>query len=238
MPRAPRRTPPFRGRRPARSACRGAIAAPDRARRSQPADARVGCATAAFASSSCAVRHVARRTRSTNPPSRHSSRRSGIEKQCSITRRPRARAWSIRERVVGRVAGVDHERLVGFASQLDLELEGAPLRVAGDAVAVVVESRLADRDATRMRGVARQQRLVEQLRVVRVAADRRVDLREGNGGRERGGARSGSVPTVTSAALPPSRVARRAPLRAARRPRDGCASRSPRSSGRAARASL
>ena len=66
-----------------------------------------------------------------------------------------------------------------------MELEGAALRVPGRAVAVVVEPGFADRDAARMRSVAPQLVLVEQLRVVRMTTNRRIDAVKGLGRRER-----------------------------------------------------
>jgi hypothetical protein len=56
---------------------------------------------------------------------------------------------------------VDHERLGGLARQLDLRLERRVLQVARGAVAVVVEARLADRDAARVGGKLAQQLDVE-----------------------------------------------------------------------------
>ena len=69
-----------------------------------------------------------------------------IEKQCRITRSPCVRVQQ-RQRVVLGSAGVDHQRLVGLARELDLGLERALLILARRVVAVVVQAGLADRDA-------------------------------------------------------------------------------------------
>ena len=75
--------------------------------------------------------------------------------------------------VVGR-ARVDHERLAGLARERDLRRERALLILARRAVAVEVETRLADRHAALVRGERAQLGevgVVEALRRVRVAAD-------------------------------------------------------------------
>jgi hypothetical protein len=55
-----------------------------------------------------------------------------------------------REGVLGRGAGVDDEWLAQFMRELDLRFECPQLKIAWRAVAVVVESGLADRNAARM----------------------------------------------------------------------------------------
>ncbi len=79
---------------------------------------------------------------------------------------------------------MDHERLARLARERDLRGERALLVRARRAVAVEVEAGLADRDAALVRGQRAQLGqvgVVEARRVVRVAADRRVHLREGLG---------------------------------------------------------
>ena len=93
------------------------------------------------------------------------------------------------KRVVVGGPGVDHERLTGITRELDLGVEGALLIAARGVVAVIVEARLPDRDALlvrRERMQLGQVGVVEAGRLVRVAPDGRVHLRERVGGRERG----------------------------------------------------
>ena len=123
---------------------------------------------------------------------RHSSIRSGIEKQWRITRDAARELSEHPQRVVLGGARVDHERLRRFARERDLCGERALLIGRGRAVAVVVEPGLADRDAPRVRGQRLQLGevgVVEPGRAVRVAADRGVHLREVLGGLERRAAR-------------------------------------------------
>ena len=83
---------------------------------------------------------------------------------------------------------MDDQRLAQPVSQLDLRLEGALLIGGGCVVAVVVKAGLPDRHAA---GVGSERLEVGQLGVIEarglvgVAADRRVDLGKGVGGRQR-----------------------------------------------------
>ncbi len=105
---------------------------------------------------------------------------------------PSASAASDRERVLVGVSCMDDEGRARGACEGDLCPERALLVVPGGVLAVVVEPRLADRDAARVR----RQRLqlgqvgvVEAARLVGVTADRRIHLGERLGRRERGAAR-------------------------------------------------
>ena len=85
------------------------------------------------------------------PRSIASSTRQGARKQCRITGTPVGARVEDREDVVDRaglavgVAGVDDDRQVEVAGDLDLRLEGAALVVAAGRFAVVVDPGLADR---------------------------------------------------------------------------------------------
>jgi hypothetical protein len=98
-----------------------------------------------------------------------------------------------RQRVVIGRAGVDHERLTEPAGEDDLGEERTLLVGLSGALAVVVESGLADGDAARVGGERLEfgeLAIVEGSRVVRVVADDGVDLREQLGrcqGEPRGG---------------------------------------------------
>ena len=87
----------------------------------------------------------------------------------------------------GLVAGLAHvhdERQAGAPRQLDLGAEGAALRVARREVAVEVQADLADGDDPRPRRERLelgQQRVVQQVRLVRVQADGGVHAVEGRG---------------------------------------------------------
>ena len=97
-----------------------------------------------------------------------------------------------RERVLIGGASVDHQRLAGLASELDLGVKGSLLVGAGGVVPVVVKPGLPDRDALLVRGQRVQLGeigVVEAGRPVRVPADRGVDLGKVLGRRERGAAR-------------------------------------------------
>jgi hypothetical protein len=68
-----------------------------------------------------------------------------------------------------------HQRLVELAGELDLSLECTQLKLPRGAITVVVKPCLADRHAAWMGRELAQQRLVELLGDVGVAADRGVD---------------------------------------------------------------
>ena len=126
------------------------------------------------------------------PSARHSSRRSGIEKQCKHdVEAAGTGAQRVDRRVLGR-AGVDDERLARRAGEVDLGVEGALLVGARRAVAVEVQAGLADGHAAVVAGELGdlvERRVVEARGEVGVAADGGEHLRERLGGGERAAAR-------------------------------------------------
>ena len=85
------------------------------------------------------------------------------------------------------VAGVDHQRQAGGARGGDMGAEAARLRLARAVLVEIIEPRLAERDDLRMPGQLDQfvgRNAVFLVGVMRMGADRAIDIRKALGDRE------------------------------------------------------